>query len=203
MQPNVREFIDDIYDVVFEPWYVSALPRQFSLLRYYCSGFDSSIGRATSSAHMDSKEARLVTGFLMHEETMGGAAGRYHRKEPRFYECDSWTCGDVQFDGLPRPVRNIGDLLDEENLEDGLVLVGRMPPQPMLSTFAHGDANVRNFLLDGKSNIWVIDFALSHPNNHVLRDLMRTLTSALFGQCKVLTDFGRYLLFFSTFDTHY
>jgi hypothetical protein len=177
MQPNVREFIDDIYDVVFESWYVSAQPRQFSLLRYYCAGFESSIGRATSVAHMDSEEARLVTGFLLHEETKGGAAGRYHRKEPRFYTCPTWTSPYVQFQGLPRPVRNLADLLDGENMEDGLVLVGRMPPQPLLSTFAHGDANVRNFLLDGKSNIWVIDFALSHPDNHVLRDLMRTLTS--------------------------
>ena len=180
MQPGVHEIIDEIYDDIFESWHTAALPRQFQLLRYYCSGFQSSIGRTTSAAHMNASEVRLVTGFLLDSNTRGDEPGLYHRKEPRFYTQASFTGFHVQFHGLPYPVRNLGDLLDESNTRDGIVLVGKLPPQQVLSTYAHGDANMRNFLVDTKSNVWVIDFALSHPDNHVLRDPIRTLTSGLY-----------------------
>ena len=81
---------------------------------------------------------------------------------------------------------------------DGVSYLKTLPPVRLYSSFAHGssalklaaltravvgDANLQNFLLDSRGNVWVIDFLFTEPRNHVLRDICK---SAL-----ALIDFSR------------
>lgn len=45
---------------------------------------------------------------------------------------------------------------------------------------AHGDLNAANVLLDGRDNVWVIDFAHTSPDHHVLRDVAKLENDLLY-----------------------
>ena len=62
-------------------------------------------------------------------------------------------------------------------------LLHATPDQPGEAHYvssAHGDLNGANILLDGRDNVWVIDFAHTSPDHHVLRDVAKLENDLLY-----------------------
>jgi len=62
---------------------------------------------------------------------------------------------------------------------EGLAELGRHPGEHHYVSFVHGDLNGANVLLDGRGNVWLIDFAHTR-RGHVLGDLVKMENDLLF-----------------------
>jgi broad specificity phosphatase PhoE/thiamine kinase-like enzyme len=171
----VSQAIQEIFENIFDGWYASKRLESVYLHDYYTIGFESSIGRLTSALGLTAEMVMQIGSFL--KCTPGEEPGRYHREDPRCYASGSLEGKTIQLSGLP-PYPNIGFLMADEKY--GTHNLSKMPPQNVLVTYAHGDAHLSNFIVDANQNVWVIDFALSYSNNHILRDIIRMLSSVLY-----------------------
>ena len=171
----VSQAIKEIFENIFDGWYASKRLESVYLYDYYTKGYESSIGRLTSALGLTAEEVMQIGSYL--KSAPGREPGRYHRDDPRCYTSGSAEEKNIVFSGLP-PYPNIGFLMADK--ECGTRILAKMPPQNVLVTFAHGDAHLNNFIVDANQNVWVIDFALSYSNNHILRDIIRMLSSVLY-----------------------
>lgn len=64
--------------------------------------------------------------------------------------------------------------------EDFLPSYEDPPGEAHYVSSAHGDLNGANILLDGRDNVWVIDFAHTSPDHHVLRDVAKLENDLLY-----------------------
>jgi len=62
---------------------------------------------------------------------------------------------------------------------EGLAELGEQPGEHHYVSFVHGDLNGANVLLDGRGNVWLIDFAHT-KRGHVLGDLVKMENDVLF-----------------------
>jgi protein-tyrosine phosphatase/nicotinamidase-related amidase/Ser/Thr protein kinase RdoA (MazF antagonist) len=62
---------------------------------------------------------------------------------------------------------------------EGLAELGEQPGEHHYVSFVHGDLNGANVLLDGRGNVWLIDFAHT-KRGHVLGDLVKMENDLLF-----------------------
>lgn len=55
-----------------------------------------------------------------------------------------------------------------------------LPGETHLVGVAHGDLNTANILVDGRNNVWVIDYVHTVPGQHVLKDVAKLENDLLF-----------------------
>lgn len=117
----------------------------------------------------------------------GLAKAPFFLRTPGFFDHDPFTSPTVRFEDVPGSLEilNLGLLLENP---DGIPYLRSMRPFQCYSSFAHGDANLQNFLVDHHSNVWVIDFLYTRPRQHILRDISKTMACIMFMATRIESD---------------
>ena len=123
----------------------------------------------------DPDEVRGVITMLL--ETNGSDPSPFFLHDPDWakYMARPFGGDSIRFAGCP-PIPNLGNLLADPEAIPSL----RRAPGQYYVAYAHGDANLQNFLVDKNFNVWVIDFMFTRPDNHVLRDISKTWSCVMF-----------------------
>jgi hypothetical protein len=181
----VLSMLDEVYGEIFGVWYASASSEQFSLFSYFFDGFFLSHGAEPVS--MVHQEPLYLKGFISYVLAKNGTDDAPHfRKDRDFYSYPPFTEETFQFPGASGPpLTNLGLLFERKS---GMPYLRTLPPRRLYSTFAHGDANLQNFLIDSRNNIWVIDFFFTEPRQHVLRDMSKTFSCVMYIAATLRSD---------------
>jgi len=181
VQP-VLKVIDEIYGEIFGGWYAAAHTEMFDLFSYYFDGYAMSHGDPVSMVHQEPTYLKQFISYALAKK--GSEPAPHFKNDLDFYGYPPYDRETFQFPQCA-PLTNLGLLFEKPS---GMPYLRTLPPRRLYSTFAHGDANLQNFLIDDRNNVWVIDFFFTEPRNHVLRDLSKTWSCVMYIGAEITSD---------------
>lgn len=180
-QPIIH-MIDTIYDQIFGAWYGASTTEMFDLFSYYFDGFSMSHGEPVSMVHQEPTYLKTFISYVLAKK--GTDPAQHFKKDTDFYSYPPYMDETFAFPKCA-PISNLGILFEKST---GIPYLRTLPPRRLYSTFAHGDANLQNFLIDARGNVWVIDFFFTEPRNHVLRDISKMWSCVMYLATEIHTD---------------
>jgi hypothetical protein len=178
--------LEEIYSEIFSVWSNSAHTELFDLFAYYFDGY--SVANCTnlrlSYVHQDPAYLKSFINYCLNSP--GTAPARHYKLDPLFYTYKPCNSLRISLPGVQNfSVLNLGLLFSPNSAVNYL---RSLPPQRLYSSFSHGDANLANFLLDGRNNVWVIDYSFTAPGHHTLRDISKTFTNIMYTAAEINND---------------